>query len=64
MMGGGSAMAPARYRQRSPIHRVDRSEGRLLIVPGADDPNVTRKPENLRVLDARLIAFFGDVVAD
>jgi dipeptidyl aminopeptidase/acylaminoacyl peptidase len=78
-------MAPERYRERSPIHYVDRITGRLLIVQGANDPNVTpenvrlveealkrafadeghgvRKPENLRVLYARLIEFFGDAFA-
>src|SRR5712692_5426101 len=93
MMGGSPAMAPERYRERSPIHSVERIKGRLLIVQGANDPNVTpenvrvveaalqrahvgyetlmfadeghgvRKPENLRVLYARLIAFFGDAFA-
>ena len=86
-------MAPERYRERSPIHYVDRIRGCLLIVHGAHDPNVTpenvrvveaalkragvpyetlvfadeghgvRKPENLRALYARLIAFFGDAFA-
>jgi dipeptidyl aminopeptidase/acylaminoacyl peptidase len=93
MMGGSPAMAPERYRERSPIHYVDRITGRLLIVQGANDPNVTpenvrlveealkragvpyetlmfadeghgvRKPENLRVLYARLIEFFGNAFA-
>ena len=52
MMGGSPAMAPERYRERSPIHFVDRIEGRLLIVQGANDPNVT--PENLHVVEAAL----------
>jgi dipeptidyl aminopeptidase/acylaminoacyl peptidase len=52
MMGGSPAMAPERYRERSPIHYVDRIEARLLIVQGANDPNVT--PENLRVVEAAL----------
>ncbi len=94
MMGGSPATAPERYRERSPIHFVDRIRGRLLIVHGANDPNVTpenlhvveealtragipyetlvfpdeghgvRKPENLRVLYARLIDFFGQAFAD
>ena len=53
-MGGGPANAPARYRERSPIHFVDRIKGRLLIVQGANDPNVT--PANLRVVEAALKA--------
>ena len=94
MMGGSPATAPDRYRERSPIHFVDRIRGRLLIVQGANDPNVTpenlhvveealtragipyetlvfpdeghgvRKPDNLRILYARLIDFFGQAFAD
>jgi dipeptidyl aminopeptidase/acylaminoacyl peptidase len=52
MMGGSPASAPERYRERSPIHFVDRIKGRLLIVQGANDPNVT--PENVRVVEAAL----------
>jgi dipeptidyl aminopeptidase/acylaminoacyl peptidase len=89
MMGGSPSMAPERYRERSPIHFVDRITGRLLIAQGANDSNVTpenvrlveealkragvpyqtlmfadeghgvRKPENLRVLYARLIEFLA-----
>lgn len=93
MMGGSPAALPERYHERSPIHFVDRIRGRLLIVQGANDPNVTpenvrvveealerahilyetlvfgdeghgiRKPENLRVLYARLIDFFAAAFA-
>jgi dipeptidyl aminopeptidase/acylaminoacyl peptidase len=52
MMGGSPASAPHRYRERSPIHFVDRIKGRLLIVQGANDPNVT--PANLRVVEGAL----------
>ena len=52
MMGGSPATAHGRYRERSPIHFVDRIKGRLLIVQGANDPNVT--PENLRVVEGAL----------
>jgi dipeptidyl aminopeptidase/acylaminoacyl peptidase len=52
MMGGSPSELPARYRERSPIHFVDRIEGRLLIVQGANDPNVT--PENVRLVEAAL----------
>jgi len=58
MLGGSPAQLPARYRERSPIHYVDRIKGRLLIVQGMRDPNVT--PENLeavrRALDSASIA--------
>jgi dipeptidyl aminopeptidase/acylaminoacyl peptidase len=66
MMGGSPATAPERYRERSPIHFVDRIRGRLLIVQGANDPNVT--PENLRVVEGALqsagIAYERLVFAD
>jgi dipeptidyl aminopeptidase/acylaminoacyl peptidase len=45
-------MALERYRQRSPVHYVNRLEARLLIVQSANDPNLT--PENLRVVEAAL----------
>ena len=46
MMGGNPQQVPERYYQRSPIHFVRNIKGRLLIVQGAQDPNVT--PENVR----------------
>jgi dipeptidyl aminopeptidase/acylaminoacyl peptidase len=48
MMGGSPQEVPDRYRERSPIHFVSNIRGRLLIVQGAQDPNVT--PENVRVV--------------
>jgi dipeptidyl aminopeptidase/acylaminoacyl peptidase len=39
---------PERYRARSPLHFVANITGRLLIVQGLQDPNVT--PENVRVV--------------
>jgi dipeptidyl aminopeptidase/acylaminoacyl peptidase len=45
MMGGSPAQVPERYRERSPIHFVDRIRGRLLVVQGMNDPNVT--PQNV-----------------
>jgi dipeptidyl aminopeptidase/acylaminoacyl peptidase len=54
MMGGSPAEVPARYRERSPIHGVGRIKGRLLIVQGMRDPNVT--PENLAVVRRALEA--------
>ena len=48
MMGGSPKQVPERYRERSPLHFVDQIEGRLLIVQGLRDPNVT--PENVRVV--------------
>lgn len=59
MMGGSPAQVPARYRDRSPIHFVGNIRGRLLIVQGANDPNVT--PQNVtdvrRKLDAAGIPY-------
>jgi dipeptidyl aminopeptidase/acylaminoacyl peptidase len=48
MMGGSPQQVPDRYRQRSPLYAVGNIRGRLLIVQGLQDPNVT--PENVRVV--------------
>jgi dipeptidyl aminopeptidase/acylaminoacyl peptidase len=59
MMGGAPKDVPERYRERSPIHFVQNIRGRLLIVQGLRDPNVT--PENLtavrKALDAAGVAY-------
>jgi dipeptidyl aminopeptidase/acylaminoacyl peptidase len=52
MMGGSPDQVTEKYRERSPIHFVGNIEGRLLIVQGARDPNVT--PENVRAVTAAL----------
>ncbi len=54
MMGGRPDQVPDRYRERSPIHFVTAIQGRLLIVQGAQDPNVT--PENVRAVETALQA--------
>jgi dipeptidyl aminopeptidase/acylaminoacyl peptidase len=48
MIGGRPDQAPERYRERSPIHSVSNIRGRLLIVQGLRDPNVT--PENVHAV--------------
>ncbi len=48
MLGGSPAQVPERYRERSPLYAVENIRGRLLIVQGLQDPNVT--PENVRVV--------------
>jgi dipeptidyl aminopeptidase/acylaminoacyl peptidase len=48
MMGGSPDQVPERYHERSPLHFVDQVQGRLLIVQGMQDPNVT--PENVRTV--------------
>lgn len=48
MMGGRPDQLPEKYYERSPIHFVENIKGRLLIVQGLQDPNVT--PENVRVV--------------
>jgi dipeptidyl aminopeptidase/acylaminoacyl peptidase len=59
MMGGSPSQVPARYRERSPIHFVANIKGRLLIVQGMRDPNVT--PQNMaavrQALDAARIRY-------
>jgi dipeptidyl aminopeptidase/acylaminoacyl peptidase len=52
MMGGSPEQVPERYRERSPIHFVRQIQGRLLIVQGLRDPNVT--PDNLEVVQQAL----------
>ncbi len=54
MMGGSPTEVPARYAERSPINRTPDIRGRLLIVQGGQDPNVT--PENVREVVQRLDA--------
>jgi dipeptidyl aminopeptidase/acylaminoacyl peptidase len=46
MMGGTPEEVPQRYYDRSPINFVGNIQGKLLIVQGMQDPNVT--PENVR----------------
>ena len=52
MMGGRPDQVPERYYERSPIHCVGNIKGRLLIVQGLRDPNVT--PENVRAVEGAL----------
>ena len=52
MLGGSPKQAPECYRQRSPIHFVGNIRGKLLIVQGLQDPNVT--PENVRTVRREL----------
>jgi len=59
MMGGRPDQVPERYRERSPVYYVQDIHGRLLIVQGLQDPNVT--PENLnavrKALDSAGVAY-------
>jgi dipeptidyl aminopeptidase/acylaminoacyl peptidase len=43
MMGGTPEEVPERYRERSPLYFVENIQGKLLIVQGLQDPNVTPK---------------------
>jgi dipeptidyl aminopeptidase/acylaminoacyl peptidase len=52
MMGGSPDQVPERYYQRSPINYVGQIQGRLLIVQGDQDPNVS--PENVRAVTSAL----------
>jgi dipeptidyl aminopeptidase/acylaminoacyl peptidase len=52
MMGGSPKQRPERYFERSPINFVENIQGHVLIVQGAQDPNVT--PENVRQVVDRL----------
>ena len=48
MMGGSPEEVPDIYRERSPIEFVNNIRGRLLIVQGLKDPNVT--PDNVHAV--------------
>ncbi len=52
MMGGSPQEIPERYREGSPIHAVENIRGKLLVVQGLQDPNVT--PENIHAVVAEL----------
>lgn len=52
MMGGTPQEVPKRYHERSPINFVSNIKGKLLIVQGLRDPNVT--PENVRAVQEAL----------
>ena len=52
MIGGSPEQVPQRYYDRSPINFVQNIRGKLLIVQGARDPNVS--PENVRQVVQRL----------
>lgn len=54
MIGGKPDEIPEKYAERSPINFVQNIRGKLLIVQGAQDPNVT--PENVRQVRQRLEA--------
>jgi dipeptidyl aminopeptidase/acylaminoacyl peptidase len=52
MIGGRPDQIPEKYYQRSPINFVQDIRGKLLIVQGALDPNVS--PENVHLVRQRL----------
>ena len=52
MMSGSPKEVPERYRERSPINFVEQIKGKIMIVQGARDPNVT--PRNVEEVKKRL----------
>jgi dipeptidyl aminopeptidase/acylaminoacyl peptidase len=52
MMGGKPDDIPEKYFERSPINFVQNIKGSLLIIQGAQDPNVT--PKNVEDVRTRL----------
>jgi dipeptidyl aminopeptidase/acylaminoacyl peptidase len=52
MLGGSPKEVPERYYERSPINFVGQIKGKLMIVQGARDPNVT--PNNVEEVRKRL----------
>jgi len=55
MLGGSPKDVPDRYYERSPINFVKNIEGKLLIIQGTQDPNVT--PENVKAVEKQLKKF-------
>ena len=59
MMGGSPEDVPGRYHERAPVNYAENIRGRLLIVQGLKDPNVT--PDNVhavtKVLDELGISY-------
>ncbi len=49
MMGGSPSEVPEKYHDSSPINHIKNIEGKLLIVQGAKDPNVS--PQNVRAVE-------------
>jgi dipeptidyl aminopeptidase/acylaminoacyl peptidase len=54
MLGGSPDQVPQRYHERSPINFVGNIKGKVLIVQGLQDPNVT--PENVHAVTSALQA--------
>ena len=52
MMGGTPDEVPDRYAERSPINSVENIQGKLLIIQGLKDPNVTA--ENVHAVERAL----------
>ena len=52
MMGGSPTQVPDRFHQRSPINFIENISGHLMIVQGAQDPNVT--PKNVSDVESAL----------
>jgi len=52
MIGGIPEEVPEKYKERSPIHFVKNIQGKLLIVQGLQDPNVT--PQNVKEVESAL----------
>jgi dipeptidyl aminopeptidase/acylaminoacyl peptidase len=52
LMGDSPSQVPERYFERTPINFVAHIRGKLLIIQGAQDPNVT--PQNVAEVIGRL----------
>lgn len=52
MLGGSPSQVPDRYKERSPINYVQNIQGKLLIIQGLRDPNVTKT--NVAEVEKRL----------
>jgi dipeptidyl aminopeptidase/acylaminoacyl peptidase len=52
MLGGSPSEVPEMYHERSPINFVQNIQGKLLIIQGLRDPNVTKA--NVAEVERRL----------
>ena len=48
MLGGSPTEVPEIYHERSPVNFIDNIQGKILIIQGAQDPNVS--PENIEAV--------------
>jgi len=48
MLGGSPKEVPETYFERSPVNYIDKIQGKILIIQGGQDPNVS--PKNIEAV--------------